>query len=196
MKKVVPADAVLIPDTAKCVFTGKIFAVYQWPQQLFNGKTATFEMLKRPDTVQAICIVDNKILVLNDEQPHRSAKLTFPGGRVDADEDTGTAAKREVREETGYEFTNWRLVDAKQPYTKIEWFIQTYLAWDVKSKNSPHLDNGEIITATQLPLHELKQLAADKAGYLGETDNLLAHTHTIDDLLALPEFKGQTVDRD
>lgn len=51
MKKVIPDNAVLVPDAAQHVFEGMIFDVYQWPQKLFDGSEHTFEMLKRPDTV-------------------------------------------------------------------------------------------------------------------------------------------------
>ena len=43
MKKLIPPDAVLVPDGATRVFQGEIFGVYQWPQQLFDGSTDTFE---------------------------------------------------------------------------------------------------------------------------------------------------------
>jgi len=80
MKKIVPINAVLIPDSAERVFEGKIYDVYQWPQRLYDGSTATFEMLRRPDTVQTIGVVGDKIIVLNDEQPNRGARLSFVGG--------------------------------------------------------------------------------------------------------------------
>ena len=46
-ERTLPAGAHLIPPEAKCVFRGKIFDVYQWPQRLYDGSTATFEMLRR-----------------------------------------------------------------------------------------------------------------------------------------------------
>ncbi|MFO0971471.1 MAG: hypothetical protein U0520_03950, partial [Candidatus Saccharimonadales bacterium] len=70
MKKVIPIDAKLIPQDAKKVFDGVIFDVFQWQQQMFDGTTETFEMLRRPDTVQVICIDEGKVLVLEEEQPH------------------------------------------------------------------------------------------------------------------------------
>src|SRR5258708_1287456 len=124
MKKSTPKDAVLIPGSAECVFRGKIFDIYQWQQKMFDGSEATFEMLKRPDTVTVIPIADDKILAIEDEQPHSGSRLSFPGGRVDSDEEnTLVAAKREAKEETGYEFDNWKLVNVTQPHTKLEWFI-------------------------------------------------------------------------
>lgn len=110
MKKTVPADAVLIPAKAVRIFEGVIYDVYQWQQELFDGSKATFEMLRRPDAITAICVVDGKILVINEEQPHRGKKVSFPGGRREPGEETSRAAQREVLEETGYNFKNWRLV--------------------------------------------------------------------------------------
>ena len=45
-----------IPVDAAKVFTGKLFDVYQWPQKLFNGKIATFEQIRRPDSVNVLPI--------------------------------------------------------------------------------------------------------------------------------------------
>jgi len=196
MKKPIPAGAVLIPDDAQCVFKGQIFDVYQWQQALFDGSSATFEMLKRPDTVSVIAIVDDKILVLDDEQPHLGARQSFPGGRVDAEDATiEAAARRETREETGYSFNNWRLVKVWQPYRKMEWFIYVWLAWDVSEQIEPHTDAGEKIALKQLDFNELKQLIIKRTGYLGESIDLFENVSSVETLLALPEFTGQEVDR-
>jgi ADP-ribose pyrophosphatase len=196
MKKIIPEDAVLIPDEAKRRFKGMIFDVYQWPQELFDGSEHTFEMLKRPDTVTAICVVEDKILVVTDEQPHLGARQSFPGGRVDETDATiEAAAQREVTEETGYSFKNWRLIKVSQPYRKMEWFVYVLLAWDVASKQAPHLDAGERITARSLPFEELKALVGKNIGYLGESIDLLEGVTNLKQLLALPEFNGPIVDR-
>ncbi len=85
MKKTLPENAILLPDNAKKVFTGHIFDVYQWPQEMFDGSTKTFELLKRPDTVQIIAIDNGELVLVNDEQPGRTPRIHFPGGRVDED---------------------------------------------------------------------------------------------------------------
>src|SRR6185369_15622192 len=122
MKKVVPERASLIPDNATKAFAGQIFDVYQWPQELFDGTKATFEMLKRPDTVQILAIKDGKVVLVHDEQPGRPVQLHFPGGRVDPEDASWLeAAQRELREETGLSFKNWKMITVKQPIIKIEW---------------------------------------------------------------------------
>lgn len=57
MRKYVPDGAKLLPKEAKKVFSGVISEVYQWPQELFDGTTATFEMIKRPDTVKIVAVL-------------------------------------------------------------------------------------------------------------------------------------------
>lgn len=196
MKKVIPESAVLIPDLAELVFKGVIFDTYHWQQAMHDGSMATFEMLKRADTAKIIAVIDGKILILDDTQPHRGTKTDFPGGRIEPDELTILdGAKRELHEETGYTLKNWRLVTVAQPYFKMEWFIYTYIAWGESSKEAPHIDVGEKITLKLVDLATLKSLADFKVGYLGESQNLLAGVETVDDLVNLPEFKGTEVDR-
>lgn len=197
MKKIVPADSVLIPDNATLAFQGQIFGVYQWPQSLFDGSPATFEMLRRPDTVNVLAITDDhKILVLDDEQPHTGSRKCLPGGRVDPeDESIEAAAKRELLEETGYAFKNWRLIRVQQPHTKIEWFTCLLVAWGVESRQEPHLDAGEKITLSEVSFEELKTLSLNKSSFLNDLLSIIEDLKTVDDLVALPEFQGRTIDR-
>ena len=196
MKKLVPADAVLIPQHAKCMFRGVIYDTYQWKQELFDGSHTTFEMLRRPDTVTAICIVDDELLVLKDEQPHRGLRINFPGGRAnDENEDITLAAQREALEETGYEFNNWRLVKVWQPHTKIEQFIYLFIAWDVASVIAARPDAGELITVERLPFDEVKKLVFDKVGYLGEAQSVFENINSTKELLTIPGFVGKEIER-
>jgi ADP-ribose pyrophosphatase YjhB (NUDIX family) len=200
MKKIIPADAVLIPAHAKCVFKGVIFDVFQWQQKMFDGSEATFEMLRRPDTVTAICIVDDAILFLEDEQPHRGTKITIPGGRVDP-EDTSTLAaiQREVHEETGYSFANWRLVAVRQPQAKIEWFVYIYIAWEVTAHDAPHSDAGERIKLQPQSLAFLKQKMTEKASDYGDLQKdvgpLVQDVSSLQELITTPAFTGQEAQR-
>jgi ADP-ribose pyrophosphatase len=195
MKAIVPADAILVPANAKRVFKGEIFEVYQWPQALYDGTTATFEMLKRPDTVETACVVDGKLLIVNDEQPNRGPKLTFPGGRVDAGEVPDDAAKREVLEETGYEFKNWKLVRVWQREAKIEWFLYLYVAWDGTKTREPKPDAGDKITSTLLPFAEAKRLILSDAGYLKDYASVFENLQSPEDLVQLPTYVGRTIER-
>src|ERR1700691_3967497 len=119
MRSYIPSDARLIPDQANCVFRGKIYDVYQWQQQMFDGSFETFEMLKRPDTVKALAIKDDSLVVLEQEQPGSKLFFDLPGGRHDVASETELeAVKREMLEETGLTFGSWKLIEVTQPFSK------------------------------------------------------------------------------
>jgi ADP-ribose pyrophosphatase len=156
----IPEGAVLIPDTAQRVFHGVIFDVYQWQQEMFDGSFETFEMLRRPDTVLIIAEDDDgEILACNEEQPGGIVrKEHLPAGRVDASDKTIlAAAKRELREETGYSFAEWRLLDVVQPEKKIEWFVYTFVARSEVGIDEVQLDSGEKIELTTVSLETLRE---------------------------------------
>ncbi len=135
-----------IPPRAKLVFSGEIFDVYQWEQEMFDGSTGTFEMLKRADTVTVIAVTkDKKILVQEQTQPSRPSFLSLPGGRIDANESPLSAAKRELMEESGYQSDDWELYTTVAPFHKIDWVLYTYIARGCVKTQSQKLDAGEKI---------------------------------------------------
>lgn len=196
MKKLVPNDATLVPEQAKKVFGGEIFDAYQWPQELYDGSVETFEMLRRPDTTQVIAIIDGKIIIVNDTQPNRGEKLTFPGGRIDTtDISTQEAAARELKEETGYELANWKLAQVWQPIGKIEWFMYIYVAWGDYITVAPDPGPGEKIEVMHKSLEEVQDLLKGKNSYLNHQTVITKKTSSLEDIIAYPEFSGREIDR-
>lgn len=134
-----------IPKEAKKVFDGIIYDVYQWEQKMFDGSTATFEKLDRPDTVQIIPIIDGKIGYVKEQQPGHDVTLGLVGGRVDPGEKADDCAKRELMEETGLQSNDWSTLFTLSPIIKIRWDVYFYVARDCKIVAEPHLDGGEKI---------------------------------------------------
>src|SRR5882757_3955251 len=98
-----------IPPQAKKVFQGVIFSVYQWQQEMFDGSTETFEMLKRPNTIEVIATQGDKILISRQSQPNKENFYSLFGGRAEEGEDPLVTAKRELLEESGLESDDWEL---------------------------------------------------------------------------------------
>lgn len=152
-----------IPPHAKKVFDGIIFDIWQWEQEQFDGSVKVFEKATRPDTVVIIPTTsDRKILLLEEDQPGRSTIVTLPAGRADVDGEDGlTAAKRELKEETGYESDDWELLSARHPETKIDWVVYLFIARNCRKTCEACLDPGERITLREVTLDELLALMED-----------------------------------
>ena len=195
MKKIIPAKAILIPDNAKRVFKGVIFDVYQWPQTEFDGSVKTYEMVRRPDTVVIIGVVGGKLLIIDEQQPHVDRYLTFPTGKIDSAGDSPLiAAQREMKEETGYEFAKWRLINVMQPHLKLEWFVHVFVASEGRQSTAAP-EAGEKIKVVPLPFDEVRRLSFARKGYLAKSEDIFRAADKVEDLLNLPEFEGLEVDR-
>ncbi len=149
-----------IPGNATKVFSGVLFDVYQWEQELFDGTKTLFEKVRRPDTVVVFPVMDDgKILLTEQEQPGRGAFIGATGGRVDEGEDILEAAKRELLEETGFEASEFILWDVQQPSTKIEWAVYTFIAKGLKRVADMDLDAGEKIRLKPVDFEEFIDIA-------------------------------------
>ena len=56
-----------IPKDAKLVFKGKLFDVYQWQQERFDGSFATYERLRRRPSVTIIPITTAGKVIICEE---------------------------------------------------------------------------------------------------------------------------------
>src|SRR5437868_13556711 len=110
-----------IPPEAKLVFSGILFDVYQWQQKMFDGSFETFEMLKRPDTVEIIATNGDKVYMSHQSQPNKANFYSLFGGRKEKGEEPLECAKRELLEESGMSSNNWELYKEYKPLHKIEW---------------------------------------------------------------------------
>lgn len=142
-----PESRQQMPEDATLVFKGKLFDVYQWQQQMYDGTYQTFEKLKRPDTVVVFAVLDDgSILLTKQEQPGKSLFIGAAGGRVDEGEETEEAAARELLEETGYRAKELILWHSEQPVSKIDWAVYTFIAKGLEKVDEQRLDAGEKIT--------------------------------------------------
>lgn len=155
-----------IPDNAKRVFKGVIFDAYQWEQKLFDGSKATFEKIKRLDTVVVFAVLpDGKIILTEQEQPGKEPFIAATGGRVEEGEDVLSAAKRELLEESGYEAEKYILWDAQQPLSKVDWAVYTFIAKGLKKVADIHPDAGEKIILKPVSFDEFIELGENELFY-------------------------------
>lgn len=143
-----------IPQVAKKVFQGTIFSVWQWEQEMFDGTTATFEVLKRPNTIEVIATSGDKIYMSRQSQPNKHNYYSLYGGRGEEGEDPLTSAKRELLEESGLESDDWEFIKSYQPVHKIDWEVYLFVARSCKKVAEPKLDSGEKIEEIECTFDE------------------------------------------
>lgn len=149
-----------MPADAKLTYSGEIFSVYQWQQQMYDGSFQTFEKLKRPDTVIVIPILDSgEILLTKQEQPGRAPFIGAAGGRVDKGEEALDAATRELLEETGYQAEQITLWHSEQPTSKIDWAVYIFIAKGLSKIKNQSLDAGEKIEPFAVSFEEFTNIA-------------------------------------
>ncbi len=148
-----------LPPTAKRVFNGHIWNVYQWEQRMFDGTTGTFECLKRVNTTVIIPVIGDKILIQRQLQPHWDRELIcLPSGRCNGEEEPLKCGARELLEETGYASNDWEFLQSVHPYRNIVWEVFTFIARDCQKQAQQNLDPGERINLEMVSFAELLNL--------------------------------------
>lgn len=151
-----------IPSHAKRVFKGIWFDVYHWQQEMYNGSFQTFEMAKRAPSVGIIAVVNDKILILEQEQPLKPKYFALPGGRVEPNQSHLQAAEEELLQETGYKSSEIKLLHESFGGTKMYSHQSVFLAKNCKQLADQNLDVGEKIEVKFIDFDRFLQLCREE----------------------------------
>jgi len=131
-----------------------------------TGKEHDFYVLDSVNWVNIVAVTPDQKLVMVEQYRHGSntVELEIPGGMMDADEtDPVATAVRELREETGYEGDNARLLGRIHSNPAIlNNVTHTVLIENCRLKHGVEFDHGEDLETRLVPVAEIPKLVADE----------------------------------
>lgn len=129
-----------------------------------GGRIDEFHLIEGPSWAAALAVTPEGHVVVVEQYRHGigGPSLELPAGVLDRGEDALDGARRELREETGYEADDWRLLVAVSPeparHTTRAHF---YLASGARRVGAQRLDPSEDIAVRTVPGPELVRLALE-----------------------------------
>lgn len=134
-----------------------VFDVTSRHNRAAGGVEGDYIVLDAPDWVIVIAEKDDNFLMVKQWR-HGENKLSveFPGGVIDKGEDSETAARRELEEETGYKAGKLTKLGSYNPNPALfSNHTHVYLAQELIPTGKQHLDNDEFINYIEIPKEEV-----------------------------------------
>ena len=154
-----PADAHLVETmvSSEAVFDGKLLHVRRDTVRLPDGALATREHIVHPGAVLIVPVLPDGRLVVERQfrYPLGQVFIEFPAGKIDPGESALATARRELREEAGYEaarFTPLGTIHTLISYTneRIDLFVAEGL-----THVGARLDDGEFLDVVTMGEDEM-----------------------------------------
>jgi len=162
--------------SSKLAYKGKVFSVFSDKVEEPGGKLNVREVIRHNGSVVVLAVDESKDpndpeIIFERQYRHAAGQvlIELPAGRVEPQEATLAAAKRELIEETGYRAKRWSLLTKyfASPGFLGEW-MQIYLARDIR-EGAATPEPDENIEVFRLPLSEAMDLIAANKIHDGKT---------------------------
>ena len=156
------------------VFDGRLLKVWRDRVLLPDGGEGGREYIRHPGAVVVVAVLPDGRLLFERQfrYPLRRVFLELPAGKIDSGEDILDCARRELREETGYEAQQWRHVGVMHPcigYSDER--IEIFLARELRHVGH-RWDEGEFLELLTLSVEEAE--AAVHGGELTDGKSIAA----------------------
>ena len=125
-----------------------------------NGKKSIREGIMHPGAVVVLPFLDGKTLIMERQYRYMPDKIFYelPAGKTDPGEDFLTTAKRELREETGFEAGSWTFLSHLYPaigYADEK--MAVYLAKDLVQRGA-NTDSDEFLEVLEVPVEKALEM--------------------------------------
>lgn len=142
------------------IYKGRIIDVFYDDVELSNGTKTIREVVAHKEGSAIVAVNDNNELLLVNQYryPVDRDVVEIPAGLIDEGESPLEAAKRELKEETGYIANEWELLTST--YSSPGWQdekVHIFAARDLKKVSEQQLDGDEILTFCLEPFDKILQ---------------------------------------
>ena len=138
------------------VYEGVLLTVRSDRVRLPDGRVSVREYIHHPGAVMIVALVDDRTLLLERQfrYPMRRHFIELPAGKIDPGEDPLATARRELKEECGYEASEWRHLATLHPCIGYaDERIELYLARGLEHVGHA-LDEGEFLEVFPVAIDE------------------------------------------
>lgn len=144
--------------TGEAVYDGSLLHVRRDEVKLPDGGSSAREYFTHPGAVAIVPMTEDGCVILERQYRYPLGRIVteIPAGKLDGStEDRLSAAKRELKEETGYEAESWAKIGDYTPAAAYsDEVISLYLARDL-IQTGRDLDEDEFIRVIRVPLAEV-----------------------------------------
>jgi 8-oxo-dGTP pyrophosphatase MutT (NUDIX family) len=133
---------------------------FDWVRNPRNGHTVKATVLESRDWVNIVALTPDEKVVVVRQHRFGTGRLTteIPAGIVETGEDSGTAAARELKEETGYTSDEWEYLGFVEPNPAfLDNRCHHWVARNVVRTASPEPDAGEDLQVFEMTLDEIRR---------------------------------------
>lgn len=163
--------------SSEIVFDGKIMTVHRDKIELPTGQTSFREVVEHSGgvVILAICEKNNQQKILMVKQfryPLSQPILELPAGKLEKGEDPLEAAKREFREETGFEAENWEnlgYIFTSPGYSNEKLYLYKATGLNFVGECP---DEGELLVDCEFSIDEVKRMI--KSGEISDAKTICA----------------------
>lgn len=151
------------PISSRVVFDGVLLKVIEDTVRLPDGKHTVREYIRHPGACMMIAFLDERTILMERQYryPLHRHFIELPAGKIEHGEDPLETARRELREECGYEAREWRHLATLHPCIGYaDEHIELYLARDLTHVGHA-LDEGEFLQVFPLKIDEALQWVRD-----------------------------------